>query len=115
VKTAVRLAEEAAGQEPENAYYRNTLGVAYYRAGRYREAVDVLRPNVAKKMGWGLAIDLYVLAMSYHHLGETARARDHYDWAVRWVAAQRNLKPKTLDELAAFRAEADKVLGSEAP
>ena len=26
--------------------YRNTLGVAYYRAGRYREAVEVLRPNL---------------------------------------------------------------------
>jgi tetratricopeptide (TPR) repeat protein len=113
VKEAVRLAEIAAQLEPGNAIYRNTLGMAYYRAGRYREAVDVLRPNIEKAADWALALDLYVLAMSYHRLGETARARDYYDWAVRWVAARQDLKPDTLDELADFRAEADKVL--EAP
>ena len=56
--------------------YRNTLGVAYYRAGRYREAVEVLRPNLERQEDTGLAFDLYFLAMSHHRLGETARARD---------------------------------------
>ena len=64
--------------------YANTLGVAYYRAGRYREAVEILRPNLERQEDWGLAFDLYFLAMSHHQLGETARARDYYDWAVRW-------------------------------
>ena len=58
--------------------------MAYYRAGRYREAVEVLRPNLESQADKGLAFDLYFLAMSYHRLGETARARDYYDWAVRW-------------------------------
>ena len=65
--------------------YRNTLGVAYYRAGRYREAVDVLRPNLESQDDRSLAFDLYFLAMSHHCLGEAARARDYFDWAVRWT------------------------------
>ena len=49
--------------------------------------------------------------MSYHQLGETVRARDTYDWAVRWVRAQRDLAAGHLEELALFRAEAAELLG----
>jgi hypothetical protein len=85
--------------------------VAYYRAGRYREAVEVLRPNVEKQADWALAHDLYFLAMSYHCPGETVRARDYYDWAVRWVSLQRDLSPAHREEVTAIRAEAGELLG----
>src|SRR5262245_4164803 len=94
-----------------NAVYRNTLGVAYYRAGRYREAVTTLRPNLEGQGDAGLASDLYFLAMSHHRLGEAERARDYYDWAVRWARAQRGLSAGRLEELAMFRAEAAELLG----
>src|SRR5262249_14564941 len=42
VEAAVPLAENAARLAPRNPVYRKTLGVAYYRARRYREAVAVL-------------------------------------------------------------------------
>jgi eukaryotic-like serine/threonine-protein kinase len=113
-KAALPLAEKAVRLNPGNANYRNTLGVAYYRAGRYREAVDTLRPNLDKQEEWGLAFDLYFLAMSYHRLGETARARDFYDWAVRWPRSDPRLKPGHLKELDMFRAEAAELLGIEA-
>jgi serine/threonine protein kinase/WD40 repeat protein len=111
VEAAVPLAEKALRLAPENRFYRNTLGVAYYRAGRHREAVEVLRPNVEKQADRAMAYDLYFLAMSHHRLGETVRARDYYDWAVRWVSTQQDLRPENLDELAAFRAEAAELLG----
>jgi hypothetical protein len=111
VKAALPLAEKAVRLESKSANYRNTLGVAYYRAGRYRQAVEVLRPNVAKQEDGNLAYDLYFLAMSHHCLGEMARARDYYDWAIRWVSMQRDLKPEHLDELTAFRAETEDLLG----
>jgi tetratricopeptide (TPR) repeat protein len=111
VDAALPLAEKAVRLEPKTADYLDTLGLAYYRAGRYREAVEVLRPNVENQRDTDLAYDLYFLAMSHHRLGETTRARDYYDWAVRWVAMQRDLTPSTLDELAAFRAEAEELLG----
>jgi serine/threonine protein kinase/WD40 repeat protein len=113
VKAALPLAEKAARLEPGKAMYRNTLGLAYYRAERYREAVDTLRPNLAREDDRGLAWDLYFLAMSYHRLGETTRARDYYDWAVRWTKAQRDLSPADIEELAVLGAEAMKLLGIE--
>src|SRR5262249_36012532 len=38
---AVRIAEKAVGLASESPTYRNTLGVAYYRTGRYREAAEM--------------------------------------------------------------------------
>jgi tetratricopeptide (TPR) repeat protein len=110
VKAAVTLAEKAVKLAPKNALYVNTLGVAYYRAGRYREAVELLRANLASQEDWGLAFDLYFLAMSHQRLGEAARARDYYDWAVRWTQTQQGLSAEHLEELTAFRAEAKEVL-----
>jgi tetratricopeptide (TPR) repeat protein len=110
VKAAVPLAEKAVRLASEDAQYRNTLGVAYYRDRRYRDAVDALRPNLQRQDDKGLAFDLYFLAMSYQQLGETVRAKDYYTWAVRWVGAQRDLPPGHQEELAQFRAEAAKLL-----
>jgi eukaryotic-like serine/threonine-protein kinase len=113
VKAALPLAEKAVRLEPGDANWRNTLGVAYYRAGRHREAVEVLRSNLDKQAEEILAFDLYFLAMSHHHLGETARARDYYRWAIRWTALQPELKAVYLEELSACRAEAEALLGIE--
>src|SRR5262249_833910 len=99
--------------EPANATYRNTLGVAYFYAGRYREAVEVLQINFEKQEDRELAHDLYFLAMSHHCLGETGQARAYYDWAVRWTSAQRDLRPWLLEELTSFRAEAEELLEIE--
>jgi tetratricopeptide (TPR) repeat protein len=115
VKAALTLAEKAVRLAPDSAVCLNTLGVAYYRAGRYREAVDVLRPNVEKEADWALPYDLFFLAMSHHRLGEPARARDFFDWAVRWLATQPDLNPDYRDELAAIRAEAEELFRSPAP
>jgi serine/threonine protein kinase/WD40 repeat protein len=111
VKAALPLAEKAVRLEAGSANLRNTLGVAYYRAGRYREAVEVLRPNLQRQDDRALGLDLYFLAMSHHRLGETARARDYYDWAVRWALVQPDPDAVELEQLAAFRAEAEELLG----
>jgi serine/threonine protein kinase/WD40 repeat protein len=111
VRAAVPLAEKAVRLESRNADYRNTLGVAYYRARRYREAVEILRANIQKQEDRILAYDLYFLAMSHHRLGETARGRDFYDWAVRWVSMQPDLNGLYREELTEIRAEAEELLG----
>jgi tetratricopeptide (TPR) repeat protein len=113
IKAAVPLAENAVRLDASNVHYRNTLGVAYYRAGRYREAVDILRANLDKRDDKGLAFDLYFLAMSHHGLGETARARDYMTWAVRWMSFQSDLTATQIEELELFRAEAEELLGSK--
>jgi tetratricopeptide (TPR) repeat protein len=87
--------------------------VAYYRAGRFREAADTLQPNLNRQEDSALAFDLYFLAMSHHRLGETARARDYYAWAVRWTPTQTGLSAGHLEELTLFRAEAAELLRIE--
>jgi eukaryotic-like serine/threonine-protein kinase len=111
VKAAVRLAEKAVQLAPATTSYRNTLGMSYYRAGRYREAVETLRPNLERPEEQNLAFDLYFLAMSCQRLGETVRARDFYTWAVRWTGIQPGLQPGQQEQLNLFRAEAAEVLG----
>jgi tetratricopeptide (TPR) repeat protein len=54
-------------------WYKNTLGVALFRAGRYREAIRTLErvvPGVFHSAERKLA-----MAMAYHRLGEAAKAR----------------------------------------
>jgi uncharacterized protein HemY len=99
--------------ESKNAVYINTLGVVYYRAGRHREAAELLRANLATREDSGLCYDLYFLAMCYHRLGESARARDFYDWAVPWTRTQPGLSPGQLEELNEARAEAELLLRVE--
>jgi hypothetical protein len=111
VKAALPLAEKAVRLAPNDTVFRNTLGVAYYRAGRHREAAEAFRANLDSRENWALAFDLYFLAMSHHHLGEAARARDYYDWAVRWPQTHPKLTAGHLEELDVFRAEAAKLLG----
>jgi WD40 repeat protein/serine/threonine protein kinase len=111
VKEALRLAQKAVQLEPKNPVYQNTLGLASYRAGEYRQAADTLRANLKGQEDRYLAFDLYILAMSYHKLGEAERAREYFDWAVRWSRTQKDLSPQHAEELDAFRAEAESVLG----
>ena len=110
VKAALPLAEKAARLAPEDAVIRNTLGLAYYRIGKYREAIDTLRPRLARQQDWCLAFDLYVLAMSHQRLGEASRAQDYYEWALRWTSTQPGLEAGLVEELAQFRAEVEALL-----
>jgi tetratricopeptide (TPR) repeat protein len=110
VKAALPLAENAVRVEPKNAAYRNTLGVVYYRIGRYREAAEVLRGNLESQEDRDLPCDLYFLAMIHHRLGDAGRAREYFDLADRWRRTrERSDGPD--DELTAFRTEAAELLG----
>jgi WD40 repeat protein len=110
-KAALPLAEKAVALALENTLYRGTLGLAYYRLGRFREAVDTLRPNLQRQEDGALAFDLYGLAMAYHRLGEAERAQDCWIWAARWSQVEKGLSAEQLEELGACRAEAAEVLG----
>ncbi len=113
VNAALILAEKAVQLDPKRAMYRNTLGAVYYRAERYREAVQILHANLARQEDSSLAFDLYLLAMSHQRLEEAVRARDYYDWAVRWTRSRQRLSVADTAELTAFHKEATGLLGVE--
>ncbi len=104
------MAEKAVRLEPDNLAHRNTLGVAYYRAGRYHDAIDVLRSNIETDEETVFVSDLCFLAMSYQRLGETSRAREYRSLALRWSRRQKLLAPEDHHELAAFWQEMNATL-----
>jgi tetratricopeptide (TPR) repeat protein len=111
---AVALAEKAVKLAPQQWTYRNTLGVALYRVGRYAEAVEHLSASLEHSADQLAAYDLYFLAMCHHRLGEPTQARDCFDRAVRWQR-QAKLSSEQVEELNAFRAEAAALLGTHSP
>jgi WD40 repeat protein/tRNA A-37 threonylcarbamoyl transferase component Bud32 len=101
-------ADELSGGLP---IYSNTLGVALYRNGKYREAVRVLEKSLEGSKGATDAFDLFFLAMCHQRLGAAARARECYARAARWYEERRGkLGSPWAEELAAFAAEARTVL-----
>jgi WD40 repeat protein len=77
----VALAERAVKSTPGQWDYQTTLGIAYYRAGRYQDTVANLERSLRGKAGLDDAADLYFLAMGYHRLGESGKAKEFFDRA----------------------------------
>ncbi|MFO0888509.1 MAG: tetratricopeptide repeat protein [Isosphaeraceae bacterium] len=103
---AVDLARRAVELAPRNGTYRNTLGVALYRAGDWQAAVAALEKSMELGNG-GDALDCWFLAMARWQLGRQDEARSWYDKALAWMETH---QPKD-EELLRFRAEAAALMG----
>jgi serine/threonine protein kinase/WD40 repeat protein len=115
-KRAVPLAERAVKRDQQKWAYQQTLGVVYYRAGRYRDAVSALETSLRTSGGQSDGFDLYFLAMCHHHLGDTVKAKECFDRAAQWSEQHRpRLSPERQQELQAFGTEAGAVLAGKLP
>jgi tetratricopeptide (TPR) repeat protein len=108
-KKALPMAQKAVKLMPEACL--NTLGVVYYRLGRYAEAMKTLEQSLRVTREKAAAFDLFFLAMCHAQLGEAAKAKECYDRAVHWVQEQQGkMRTGWKEELDAFRSEAETLL-----
>jgi tetratricopeptide (TPR) repeat protein len=107
---ALSLAQEAVESKWKPELCLNTMGVVHYRLGQWEKAVATLQDaDKADKNQECRAWNGYFLAMSYHQLGDTAKAQKAYQEAVEWQT-QAKRRPHEIEELNAFRAEAEALL-----
>jgi serine/threonine protein kinase/Tfp pilus assembly protein PilF len=105
---ALALAKQAVKLEPAAEYW-NTLGVAQYRAGNWKDAVAALERSV--KSGGSHGLDWFFLAMSHWRLGDKEQARKFYAQAIQWMEKKPPRNQDLRQELRRFRAEAAGLLG----
>jgi serine/threonine protein kinase/Flp pilus assembly protein TadD len=104
-KRAVELAPKELA--PKHGLYWNTLGVAHYRAGHWKNAIQCLTKSMELQNGQMESLNTFFLAMAHWQLGEKEKARQWYNQAVQWMQ-----KNKLQNEgLRWLRAEAEDVLG----
>ena len=100
----LKQAKKAVELAPGTADCWNTLGVAQYRAGNWKEAIAALEKVMALR--GGDSFDWFFLAMAHWQLGEKKKARQYFDRAVEWM--DKNMP--TRKELGRFRAEAAELI-----
>jgi uncharacterized protein HemY len=88
----------------------NTLGAAFYRAGRWQDTLVALEKSMELRTG-GDSGDWFFLAMAHWQLGNAKAARYWYDQAVEWM--DKNMPGNK--QLRRFRAEAAALLSGTGP
>src|SRR5205823_85979 len=105
-RQAVEISQSAVLSMPSEAGLHNTLGVALFRTGNWKDAVGELEKGIELKKS-GDAYDGFFLAMSHWQLGDRDAARNYFARGVEWMEKNR---PQDA-ELRRFRAEAVGLLG----
>jgi Tfp pilus assembly protein PilF len=82
------------------------LGIARYRAGQWKAAVEALEKSIELEHQ-GDAVHFFFLAMSHWQLAEQDKARKFYEQAVAWM--EKNAPDHEM--LIRFRLEAAELLG----
>lgn len=108
---AAELAKEAVKLMPGAWSFWNTLGVAYYRTGKWEDAIKALDKSMElgtqdKEYRYQKEFDLFFMAMAHWQLDRKEQSRICFEQAVE-LMEQRSSDNK---ELIRFRAEAAELL-----
>jgi tetratricopeptide (TPR) repeat protein len=101
----VELAKLAIELRPDDANHWNNLGVAQYRAGNWKAAVEALEKADAMLTG-GDRVHRMFFAMAHWQLGDKQKARELYAQGAAWIAAHAQYS----EGQARFRAEAEQLM-----
>jgi serine/threonine protein kinase/tetratricopeptide (TPR) repeat protein len=104
-KAAVAHAQKVVDSDPKPANNWGNLGVARWRAGELKGAVEALEKADGLSPDGDMA-HRFFLAMAYWQIGEKGKARTAYEQGERWMEE----KGPASEELRRFRAEAETVL-----
>jgi tetratricopeptide (TPR) repeat protein len=108
---AIELARSAAEQAPGDWGFLDTLAVACYRAGKWREALDAAAEARRRHEG-NRPVPWFFVAMAHWRLGEKEEAREWYRTSLETLDTLKDqLKPWELEQQERFRAEAAELLG----
>lgn len=103
---ALELALRATELQSDSGTYLNTLGVAQYRSGLWRQAIATLKKAEERDPGTRFAFNGYFIAMAHRQLGETDEAKSWFQRSVEWMEQGRAEEK----ELIRFRHEASSLL-----
>ena len=113
--SALRMAETASELAPDAGNILNTLGVAQYRVGEHRAALETLRRSDevnSKREPGGIPADVAFLAMSLHQLGRTEEARTVLE---RLCSLTQNERWASDEDAQAFLREAEELIRGTVP
>jgi tetratricopeptide (TPR) repeat protein len=105
-ETAEHAARRFLELKPDAYAVVNTMGVAQYRLGRYREAIETLTESDAyysKENDGGIVEDVAFLAMAHLKLGERDKAQQEYERLQRIMQSPRHINN---EEARSFAEEA---------
>jgi serine/threonine protein kinase/tetratricopeptide (TPR) repeat protein len=103
---AIDLAKRAVKATPTAGNYWITLGIGYYKAKQWSDALAAFE-QAAKLRNGGDVLDWLFLAMAHGRLGEKEQGRKWYDQAVEWM----DKNDPDDGGLKHMRAEAAELLG----
>jgi serine/threonine protein kinase len=109
---AFELARLAAAGRPQDGNFLRTLGLAFYRAGQWDEAIAALQRSMDLRSG-GDPHQWFPLAMAYARRGDPVQARAWYYRGMQWIETDR-ARLQGHDDVRLFRAEAESLLGLSA-
>jgi len=94
LQRALRMVRAAVAAEPENAAYRDSLGWALYRLGRYEESLQELQRAAAREVPDAVILDH--LGDAYLALGRIADARQAWQRALASMESEDPAKAETV-------------------
>jgi len=108
VDYAFELAVTAHKMQPHNKKHLEALGLAHYRVGNWKSAIDLLQKAIDLTNSGGHPFHYFILAMAYNRLGDKSQAQLFYNLGNRYIEVARKSDDR---ELLHWRREAAEVLG----